>query len=99
MSKDLLFEVGAEEIPSGYVPPALDQLREVRPPNILKKLRLDHGEITVLGTCRRLALHVKDMAEHQTDESAMILGPSAKAAFDAEGRPTKAAQGFARGRE
>lgn len=97
MSRDLLFEIGVEELPAGYVPPALDQLaRAVR--EGLAGLRLECGEVATHATPRRLTVVVKGIAERQTDFDEEAMGPAAKVAFDAEGRPTKALVGFCAGK-
>ena len=91
----LLFEIGTEEIPAGFLQPALKQLQD----NFIKKaaeLSLAHGLVRVLGTPRRLVLMVEGLADRQPDSREEILGPSAKAGLDNEGKPTKAAQGFSR---
>ena len=93
---DLLVEVGTEEIPAGYLNPALDVLRE-RTAEALSKAGLEYGHIRTLGTPRRLALLVKGLAEHQPDQVKEVTGPPANAAYDANGNPTKAAEGFAAG--
>ncbi len=93
--RDLLFEIGTEEIPAGYIEPALAQLKT----GFARKateLKIGHGAVRVMGTPRRLALIVRDVAEKQEDIREELLGPSKKAAFDAEGNMTKAAVGFAR---
>ena len=92
---DLLYEIGAEEIPAGYIEPALAQLRDSIAVE-LKAARLTHGDVSTLATPRRLTLFVAGLAERQPDAEEEALGPSVKAAFDAQGAPTKAAQGFAR---
>ncbi len=94
MAKDLLFEIGTEELPARFITPALDQLKDLAKEG-LKKLQLEFGAIKTLGTPRRLTLYVAELAERQPDRTEEILGPPKKAAFDAEGRPTKAALGFA----
>lgn len=97
MSRDLLFEIGVEELPAGYVPPALEQLeRGVR--DGLAGLRLTAGATTTWGTPRRLTVLVRDVAERQTDFDEEAMGPAAKVAFDGEGRPTKALIGFCAGK-
>jgi glycyl-tRNA synthetase beta chain len=96
MAKDLLFEIGTEEIPARFMAGALSQLENVAK-NKLNDLRIGYREIQVLGTPRRLALIVRDVVEEQADKSSENKGPSIKIAFDANGIPTKAAQGFARG--
>ena len=92
---DLLFEIGAEEIPAGFVPPALKQLCD----DLTKALadaRLAHGEVKAVGTPRRLAVWARAVAGKQADARTEALGPSVAAAFDAAGQPTQAALGFAR---
>ena len=97
MSRDLLFEIGIEELPSSYCMPAVEQLAEsVR--RGLAELRLSHGEVRAFATPRRLALLVTGVADHQTDFAEEAMGPAAKAAFDAEGKPTKALIGFCAGK-
>jgi glycyl-tRNA synthetase beta chain len=93
--RDLLFEIGTEEIPAGFLEPALKQL-ETRFARKASELKIGHGAISVMGTPRRLALIVRDIVEKQEDLREELLGPSKKAAFDAEGQMTKAAVGFAR---
>lgn len=96
MVKDLLFEIGTEEIPARFMAGALSQLENVAK-NKLNDLRIGYREIQVLGTPRRLVLIARDVVEEQADKSSENKGPSIKIAFDANGIPTKAAQGFARG--
>jgi glycyl-tRNA synthetase beta chain len=92
---DLLFEIGAEEIPAGFVPPALRQLEEDLARG-LDAARLSHGEVKALGTPRRLAVFARDVAARQTDAKTEALGPPVAQAYDAAGAPTQAALGFAR---
>src|SRR5438874_12580401 len=88
-TRHLLFEIGVEELPAGYVPPALEQLeRGVR--EGLEALRLGLGGIVTYGTPRRLAVLVHRVGERQTDLDEEAMGPAARVAFDAEGRPTRA---------
>ena len=95
--RDLLFEIGVEELPAGYVPPALDQLeRGARA--MLDDLRLSCGEVRVLGTPRRLVLHVSGLAARQTDVSEEVMGPAVRVAYDAAGAPTRALLGFCAGK-
>ena len=91
----LLFEIGSEEIPAGFVPPALRQL-EADLAKALGDARLDHGEVKAVGTPRRLCVWARDVIAKQPDATTEALGPSVQAAFDAEGKPTAAALGFAR---
>ncbi|HVP15344.1 MAG TPA: glycine--tRNA ligase subunit beta [Terriglobales bacterium] len=93
MSRDLLFEIGVEELPASYVPPALEQLeRGIRVG--LDELRLAHGEAHTRATPRRLALAVEGVADRQGDFDEEAMGPAARAAYDAAGNPTKALLGF-----
>ncbi len=92
---DFLLEVGTEELPAAELDAALRQLREAVPA-LLERLRLEHGEVRVLGTPRRLVVHVRDLAPRQPDREQVVKGPPADRAFDADGNPTQAAQGFAR---
>ncbi|MFY2563074.1 glycine--tRNA ligase subunit beta [Corallococcus terminator] len=94
MARDLLLEIGAEEIPASFIGPALEDLRRVLTER-MAEARLKHGEVSVYGTPRRLAVLVRDVADAGEDVVKEVLGPSAKAAFDAEGKPTKAAEKFA----
>jgi glycyl-tRNA synthetase len=92
---DLVFEIGAEEMPSGDLASAIDQLRRLAPGK-LKENRLKCGQIRIGGTPRRLVLCIEALASVQSQEERLIKGPAADIAFDANGRPTSAAQGFAR---
>lgn len=92
---NLLFEIGTEEIPAGFVEPTLQQLQQ-KFEDKTKELKIGHGDIKCLGTPRRLALVVTDLAETQEEIKEELLGPSKKAGVDADGNFTKAAEGFAR---
>ncbi len=94
---DLLFEIGVEEIPAPTVLPALGQLERLLT-TALDEARLAHGEARTCGTPRRLAIIIRDVALRQPDLEQEIKGPPAAAAFDAEGVPTRAAEGFAASR-
>ncbi len=91
----LLFEIGTEEIPAGYIQPALTFMKKTARTKF-KKLGLDCGKMHVVGTPRRLTLAIDDLQERQQDQRREHIGPAQKAAFDADGNPTKAAMGFAR---
>lgn len=95
MGKELLFEIGTEEIPSGYIPPAMEDLKTVAG-RLLQEHRLTYTSIRTLGTPRRLTLLVDGLAEEQADARREVVGPTKTVAFDAEGKPTRAAEGFAR---
>lgn len=94
---DLLFEIGVEEIPASMVLPALEQLERFLS-EALDEARLAHGEAHTYGTPRRLAIIINDVALHQPDVEQEIKGPPVSAAFDADGTPTRAAEGFAAGK-
>lgn len=92
--KDLLLEIGSEEIPAGYIAPALNAMAE----KLARKLtsaRVDFGEVKTYGTPRRLAVMVKNVAEKQEAVTTELIGPPKKAAYDSEGKPTIAAVKFA----
>ena len=97
MAKDLLFEIGAEEIPAGFMPNILGQLKTLAETK-LNDAHLPFESITTYGTPRRLALIVKGLADTSSEISERHKGPSASIAYDADGNPTKAAIGFARGK-
>ncbi|HEX9019612.1 MAG TPA: glycine--tRNA ligase subunit beta, partial [Anaerolineaceae bacterium] len=92
-----LLEIGTEELPAADLDSALVQLRE-RVLALLDELRLAHGVVRVLGTPRRLVVSVADLGAAQPDRTSVVKGPPANRAFDANGQPTKAAEGFAKGR-
>ncbi len=90
----LLIEIGAEEIPAGYIIPALNAFKN----NILKALdksRIDHGQARIMGTPRRLTLVVDTVSEMQKAQTSTITGPPEKIAFDADGNPKIPAEKFA----
>jgi len=96
MSQTLLVEIVTEEIPAGYIAPAL-QAMSVHMSQRLSQARIDHaGGTETFGTPRRLAIMVHNVAERQASMTEEVLGPPKTVAFDAKGRPTKAAEGFAK---
>ena len=97
MAKDLLFEIGAEEIPAGFMPNILGQLKTLAETQ-LNDAHLPFESIATYGTPRRLALIVKGLADTSAEISERHKGPSASIAYDADGNATKAAIGFARGK-
>ena len=97
MAKDLLFEIGAEEIPAGFMPNILGQLKQLAEIK-LNDAHLPFESIATYGTPRRLALIVKGLADTSAEISERHKGPSASIAYDADGNATKAAIGFARGK-
>ena len=94
-SSDLLLEIGVEELPSSFVDAALAALPDLFAKR-LSSLRLAHGPIHALGTPRRLAVIVEALSATQPDLAEELNGPPVSAAYDKEGKPTKAAEAFAR---
>ncbi|MBF0787582.1 MULTISPECIES: glycine--tRNA ligase subunit beta [unclassified Streptococcus] len=97
MTKNLLVELGLEEIPAYIVTPAMAQLRD-KMAQFLIDNRLDFKDIQMFSTPRRLAVRVSGLAERQEDLTEDFKGPSKKIALDADGNFTKAAEGFVRGK-
>ena len=96
MSKDLLLEIGTEEVPAHVMPHLLADLKRLAG-DMFAEHRLAYENLRTIGTPRRTALIVTGLAEQQEDVSTETRGPSVAIAFDAEGNPTKAGTGFARG--
>jgi glycyl-tRNA synthetase beta chain len=96
MGKELLLEIGTEEIPAAFLPKALRDLEEITRGELAAN-RIRHGEIRTMGTPRRLFLTADGLAEQQEDQVIEKLGPAAKVAFDDQGNPSRAAVGFAKG--
>ena len=97
MDNQLIFEIGTEEIPAGYLDPAITSLRN-NLASALDDLGLGYDDIHAAATPRRMVVRVNGLPPRQPDRTEEIMGPPKKAAFDAEGRPTKAAEGFAKSR-
>ena len=96
MKKDLLLEIGTEEIPAHAMPNLLREMKRLAG-EMLTEHRISYDEIRTLGTPRRMALIVTGAAERQADVNTETRGPAISIAFDADGNPTKAGAGFARG--
>jgi glycyl-tRNA synthetase beta chain len=94
--KELLLEIGTEEIPAGFIPQAMADL-EALAKKELETSRIDFNGMKTLGTPRRLVLVIESVSERQRDEETRKIGPSKQAAYDEKGNPTKAAIGFAKG--
>lgn len=97
MTKNLLVELGLEEMPAYVVTPSMKQLRD-KMAAFLTDNRLTFDKIEMFSTPRRLAVRVSNLSEKQTDLTEDFKGPSKKIALDADGHFTKAAQGFVRGK-
>jgi len=96
MGKELLLEIGTEEIPAAFLPKALRDMEEIARRELAAD-RIRHGELRTMGTPRRLFLAADDVAERQEDQVIEKLGPAKRVAFDKKGAPSRAAVGFARG--
>ena len=96
MGKELLLEIGTEEIPAAFLPGVRKDMAEMIRRELASR-RIRHGEIGTMATPRRLCLWVADVAERQDDQIIEKLGPARKVAVDENGNPTRAAVGFARG--
>jgi glycyl-tRNA synthetase len=92
----LLFEVGTEELPHAEVRRQTEAVKQALTSK-LAETRLAHGEIQAYGTPRRIVAIVEAVQPHEPDAERTVRGPRVQAAYDADGQPTKAAQGFARG--
>ncbi|MEJ2671874.1 MAG: glycine--tRNA ligase subunit beta [Deltaproteobacteria bacterium] len=95
MAKELLLEIGTEEIPARFLPPALEEMAAAFR-RMLEAERIEVGEILTWGTPRRLALVAREVADSQAEVTQEIIGPPKAKAVDAKGKPTPAAAGFAR---
>lgn len=95
--QSLAFEIGTEEIPAFDLSNAVKQLHSLAP-RLLDEAAIPHGETEVYSSPRRLIVVVKDIPEATEEKNEVFKGPSTKIAFDEQGNPTKAAQGFARGK-
>lgn len=96
MSRNFLLEIGMEELPAKFASGAVSQLED-NARKKLSELRLGYKGIKAYVTPRRLALYIECLAERQENIREEVKGPAQKAAYDAQGSPTKAAEGFARG--
>jgi glycyl-tRNA synthetase beta chain len=95
MSAELFLELGTEEIPAGFIPRALEDMKRLLTQE-LEQARITHGEMRTFATPRRLAISVQQVGRQQQRQNLEVTGPPARVAFDAAGKPTKAAEGFAR---
>lgn len=96
MGKELLLEIGTEEIPAAFLPKALRDLETITRTELAAN-RIRHGEIRTMGTPRRLFVSADGLAERQEDQVIEKLGPAFRVAFDQQGNPSAAAVGFAKG--
>ena len=96
MGKELLLEIGTEEIPAAFLPKAIRDMDDIIRREFSNK-RIRHDEIKAMATPRRLCLCVFNVASRQEDQIIEKIGPAKRVAFDENGNPTKAAVGFATG--
>ena len=94
MSKELLLEIGTEELPAKFIEPILEQMK-TGAATLFREQRIEYDAIHTFGTPRRLALWIPELSTQQTPASEETLGPPRKAAYDGNGNPSKAAIGFA----
>lgn len=94
MKKELLIEIGTEEIPAGYLKPALLAFRD-RVKALLDDLKINYGKAEIFGTPRRMVLYMEEVDERQPDIEEEVIGPPKKVAVDDNGNYTKSAIGFA----
>ncbi|MFN2112732.1 MAG: glycine--tRNA ligase subunit beta [Anaerolineales bacterium] len=92
---DFVLEIGTEELPPGDVTDAIQQL-ETGVPDLFSELRLGYRDLRVLATPRRLVLYLSELADRQEDLEQLVKGPPRERAYDEAGKPTKAAEGFAK---
>jgi glycyl-tRNA synthetase beta chain len=95
MSVELFLEIGTEEIPASFLTPAMLDLERLMRKE-LESARIRFGAMRTFATPRRLAIAVTEVALEQERRELTVTGPSVKVAFDSQGKPTKAALGFAR---
>ena len=96
-SSDFLLEIGVEEMPADDVAAALSQAK-VAAPVFFDQLRLNYAQLELYATPRRIVVIARELAPRQADEEFVAKGPPADRAYDADGNPTRAATGFARGK-
>jgi glycyl-tRNA synthetase beta chain len=95
MKGEFLLEIGIEEIPAGYIKPALKSLNELLS-RFLENSKIAHGPIETFATPRRLIVRISELADYSDSRTYEKTGPPLSSAYDDSGKPTKAAEGFAR---
>lgn len=93
-----LLEIGTEEIPAKFMPGVLAQLKDLAEKKLDEK-RIKYDKVSTMGTPRRLALLIVNLAERGEDVQEEVRGPAKRAAYDLTGKLTKAAEGFARSQQ
>ena len=92
---ELLLEIGTEEIPSGFIPKALEEMQSLLE-KAFQAQRIEYKDVKAMGTPRRLVVVATGVASAQEGRIVETIGPAKRIAFDPQGNPTKAALGFAR---
>ncbi|MBQ3396095.1 MAG: glycine--tRNA ligase subunit beta [Synergistaceae bacterium] len=95
--KNIILEIGTEEIPSRFIPDALDTLKR-NAESSLKANRIEFRDAKTYATPRRLVLLITGVSENQSEQVEIVKGPPVSAAYDKNGIPTRAAEGFAKSR-
>ena len=93
-----LLEIGLEEVPARFMPAMIEDLKQ-KAEKELNSSRLTFNSIQTYGTPRRLVLYIEGLPAKQADLSKEMRGPQKQAAYSADGAPTKAAEGFAKGQD
>lgn len=93
--RNVILEIGTEEIPSRFLPEALDSLERLAR-SALSANRLGFKDVRTYATPRRLVLSVRELDETQNSSTEVLKGPPLSSAYDSEGNPTRAALGFAK---
>ncbi|MFC1669964.1 glycine--tRNA ligase subunit beta, partial [Spirochaetota bacterium] len=93
---NFLCEIGTEEIPAGYMMPAIKAIEKILTDNFNDN-RIDFSQVNVYGTPRRLVMMVSNLAKSQREEVVELKGPSVKVSYDGDNNPTKALSGFLKG--
>ncbi|MCF8053904.1 MAG: glycine--tRNA ligase subunit beta [Deltaproteobacteria bacterium] len=96
MAKELLLEIGVEELPAAFLPKAVEAL-QVGAERMFKENAIKHGNIAAFATPRRLCLRCESVAERQENQLVEKVGPAIKGAHDADGKPSRALLGFSKG--
>ena len=96
MSREFLLEIGVEELPARYIKDAVGQLKG-NMEKLLKEERLSYQSIHTFSTPRRLTIILRGLGEEGESQQDLVKGPAAKIAYDQDGNPTRALQGFMRG--
>lgn len=96
MDRELLIEIGCEELPASWLPPLTRQLGELLSAQLAEARLVHPASPECFSTPRRLTVRVTELAGRQTDLEETVTGPPVRAAFDGNGQPTPAALGFAR---